>query len=464
MDAVLSDFVQVLRNAGVGVSVAEHLDALKAVAALGVDDPLLLKAALAACLVKNPSDRPIFDGCFHRFFRTIPDLAGPKALKAHSKTGPDELAPSTKRPLFANRAALAVSVAEAARRIRLPGAVPMLQRGLYVQAMLRRLEADHFHQDVDLLRSVGGSAAKGHELEQARKNLVDVVRSFVEARVVFDGAEALQGAPADAPWDAVRLSAWERQDVEAMHRLVAKMVRTLHARYGRRRKRARVGFLDFKASLRANLGTQGLIFDPRWKKKRPDRPHIIAVCDVSRSVRNVTRFFLFFLYNLHRSVSKIRTFVFCSNLVEVSNVFKKEPLEQALGRIETGRGLRLNMGLTDYGKAFEDFASHALKTVSRRTVLLVLGDARNNHDDPAAAAFERIRQRVRRLLWLNPEPPALWDTGDSVMRVYRPLCDAVLPCRTLRDLERLAELLNTHRKEVRSWWTMERSKALYRTR
>ena len=189
MDAVLSDFVQVLRNAGVGVSVAEHLDALKAVAALGVDDPLLLKAALAACLVKNPSDRPIFDACFHRFFRTIPDLAGPEALKAHSKTGPDELAPSTKRPLFANRAALAVSVAEAARSIRLPGAVPMLQRGLYVQAMLRRLEADHFHQDVDLLRSVGESAAKGHELEQARKNLVDVVRSFVEARVVFDGAE-----------------------------------------------------------------------------------------------------------------------------------------------------------------------------------------------------------------------------------------------------------------------------------
>jgi len=327
----------------------------------------------------------------------------------------------------------------------------MLQRGLYVQAMLRRLEADHIHQDLNLLRSVGGAAAKGIELEQARKTLVDVVRSFVEARVGFGSDEPLQGVPAGRPWDAVRLSAWEHREVEAIHRLVAKMVRTLHVRYGRRRKRARVGLLDFKASLRANLATQALIFDPRWKKKRPDRPQIVALCDVSRSVRNVTRFFLFFLYNLHRLVSKIRTFVFCSNLVEVSNVFQKEPLEQALGRIETGRGLRLNMGLTDYGKAFEDFASHALKTVSRRTVLLVLGDARNNNDDPAAAAFERIRHRVRRVLWLNPEPPALWDTGDSVMRVYRPLCDAVLPCSTLRDLERLVPLLNPHHKEIRPW-------------
>ena len=55
--------------------------------------------------------------------------------------------------------------------------------------------------------------------------------------------------------------------------------------------------------------------------------------------------------------------------------------------------------------------------------------------------LERIRQRTKRILWLNPEQRALWDTGDSIMATYAPLCDLVAECRNLAQLSRVVDLL-----------------------
>lgn len=449
MHDVLAEFVGVLRRSGLAVSPAEHMDALEAAAVTGFDDRAVFKAALAAALAKTPSDRRLFDRSFESFFSTASFVDAARSGDGRGTAVPEAVSPLAALLLSSNRAEFAVTVAEAARSVPMEGALSMLQRGLFVQAILRRLNVDRLNQDVDLLRSSGGAAAKSQYLEEAKEALVDMVRSYVEARLRLqvEGRPPSDLVPGDR--EGIRLTTRERRDVEDMERLLSKMIRRLHARYGRRRKRARIGFLDFKGSVRKSLGTQGLIFDPRWKKARRDRPEIVALCDVSRSVRNVTRFFLFFLYSLNRLVSKIRTFVFCSNLVEVSDIFRRFPLERALARIESGDGLPLLMGLTDYGKTLEDFAARHVKTVPRRTVMVVLGDARNNHDDPAEGALRRIRERVRRIVWLNPEPPALWDTGDSVMNVYRPHCDVLLPCSRLQHLEELVPYLSLHLKEGR---------------
>ncbi len=441
MDRVIADFVRVLRRAGVWVSPAEHMDALQAAEAAGLADRSVLKAALQSCLAKTPAQRRIFDRCFEGFFTVGPWLRRTPWHKHAEEGAPEGLSPLAVMLLSGDQAGLAVAVADAVRQVRLDGARSMIQRGLYVQDVLRRLRVDRLNQDVDMLRSAGGSAAKSQYLEEAKDALVDMVRSYVDSRLRLQATESPGVALNGLDGDRVQLSGSEWRDVEDMHRLVSALIRKIQARHGRRKKQDRLGCLDFKRSLRHSLGTQGLIFVPRWKKARPHRPEIVALCDVSRSVRHVTRFFLFFLHNLNQLVSRLRSFVFCSNLVEVTDVFRKEPLERALARIETGQGLPLIMGLTDYGRTFEDFASQELKSISRRTVLVVLGDARNNHDDPAEGAFRRLGDHVRRIVWLNPEPEPLWDTGDSVMRVYRPYCHVVLPCHSLKDLERLVDVI-----------------------
>lgn len=443
MERVIGDFVNILRQAGVAVSPAEHMDALLAAATAGLADRAVFKAALAACLTKARETRRVFERCFEGFFTAHPLLHQNRRRMPGGETVPEDVSPLAAMLLSQDDARLAVAMAEAVRAVRFEGAQSMLQRGLFVQAILRRLDVDRLNQDVDLLRNAGGASAKSRFLEEARDVLLDRVRSYVEGRLRLQAAATPLKVSGELLGKRVLLSRAEWADVEAMHRVLAAVIRRIRARHGRRRRRDRVGHLDFKGSLRQSIRTQGLIFDPRWKRAHPDRPDIVALCDVSRSVRHVTRFFLFFLHNLHALVSKIRTFVFCSNLVEVTDIFCREPLERALARIESGRGLPLTMGLTDYGKTFEEFASRHLPSISRRTVLVVLGDARNNHDDPAERAFRRIGDRVRRIVWLNPEPEPLWDTGDSVMSVYRPLCHVLMPCLSLDHLERLVDMIAT---------------------
>ena len=77
--------------------------------------------------------------------------------------------------------------------------------------------------------------------------------------------------------------------------------------------------------------------------------------------------------------------------------------------------------------------------VTPRTSLLVAGDARNNYRPAGAEHLSTLAASARATFWLNPEPKRFWDTGDSVMSTYIPLCDVVEQVRTLRELETFVE-------------------------
>src|SRR5262249_29169147 len=67
MKDVTLRFINDLRAAGLRISVSESMDAMQAVAAVGIERELL-REALAASLVKEEEDRPLFDEAFARFF------------------------------------------------------------------------------------------------------------------------------------------------------------------------------------------------------------------------------------------------------------------------------------------------------------------------------------------------------------------------------------------------------------
>jgi uncharacterized protein with von Willebrand factor type A (vWA) domain len=228
-----------------------------------------------------------------------------------------------------------------------------------------------------------------------------------------------------------------------MHIIIQKMVKRLKDLHSRRRTTHKRGALDLKKTLRANVAYQGLLFVPQWKDKKIDRPDIVALCDVSRSVETVARFMLLFLYSLNELVAKIRSFIFCSNLVDVSHVFEAYPVEEAVERLHRGLGVGIRMGSTDYGQAFHDFKDKWLDKVTNRTTVIILGDARNNYGDPQTGILRLIHERSKRLIWLNPEPPGFYGTGDSEMKRYLPYCSFVRKCSTVSHLERVVDFLLT---------------------
>ena len=96
-------------------------------------------------------------------------------------------------------------------------------------------------------------------------------------------------------------------------------------------------------------------------------------------------------------------------------------------------------GHSDYGRSFEEMVDRYADAVTPRTTLLVTGDARNNYRPAGAEHLATLAARARATFWLNPEPRRFWDTGDSVMATFTPLCDVVQQVRTLRELETFVE-------------------------
>jgi hypothetical protein len=419
------------------------MDAVGAIELLGYGDRAAVKNALSASLAKSEAEKQIFDSCFERFFAPGQSIANPEPHGAPSGNAHDaesivETTPLSRMLLSDDWTGIAVALGMAFEAMDVESLRYLTQRGQNVRRILERLQFEDIGRDIERLRQGGssGSAETAEALQRARDELYGVVRDYVQRQF------ALFAPPSDEEfYFNSKLPDIDERHYQRMQTIITKMVKQLNALYARRRTTARVGLLDFKKTLRVNLANQGVLFDTRWRKKKPDRPDVIAICDISRSVRHITRFFLLFLYGLTEIVARIRTFLFCSNLGEASHIFESYPLEEAIARIENNRGFRIRMGMTDYGRALSDFKEHHMNTVSHRTTVFIIGDARNNYDDPRAEILGLIRQRCRRIVWLNPESPLLWQTGDSVMSSFLPYCHVARECNTLNHLMQVAALL-----------------------
>lgn len=443
MDSVLNSFIVSLRGAGVPVSVSESIDAAQALAISGYGDRRVVKSSLGATLAKSVTEKEIFDDCFERFFSYHPL---PSAFTAGPEEGRDGLAgdmpPLAGMIQEGDLGGVALAVRDAARAADLQSIRFFTQRGMFTARILQALELDRLDRYVADLYREGSAGAEGtaRQLEQGRDALVDMVRRHVEGQYEIYARESTDRIIERYLWD-VRLTDLEERHYERMHFLIRKLVKRMNDRFSRRRRRSKRGALDFKRTLRANMHHGGLLFDTYWKKKRVNRPDVVILCDVSRSMSTVVRFCLLMLYGLNEVVARIRSFVFCSSLLEVSHIFECCPVAEAVERLRTGEGLDIHMGRTDYGSAFWDFTNRHLDAVTGKTTVIILGDARSNYGDPAEELLGRIADRCKRLIWLNPETPPLWGTGDSEMRRYMRLCDQVLECSTLRHLEQLVRVL-----------------------
>jgi uncharacterized protein with von Willebrand factor type A (vWA) domain len=153
---------------------------------------------------------------------------------------------------------------------------------------------------------------------------------------------------------------------------------------------------------------------------------------VSGSVAAQVRFLLLFLYALHDAVGELRSFAFSNRLKDVTVPLETLPFDDAMALIlkEVGHGS------TDYGQAWVDLHDRHADGIDRRTTLIVLGDGRSNGTDPRLDLFAELAGRAKRVLWLCPEPPGRWGSGDSAILRYRPFCTSLTHCATATDLER----------------------------
>ncbi|HOK06588.1 MAG TPA: VWA domain-containing protein [Syntrophales bacterium] len=446
MEELIRSFCAAARQAGVRISTAETMDALRAVAVVGPGDRRLLRHTLGVTLAKSIPEKLILEETFDRFFASgpfqdLPREGGTPGGEAAGTVGRD-LSPLSSMLLMGDQAGLLAALGAAAAREDLGRIQYGTQVNITAWRILESMGIAALDRDLEALRRGGerGAEETAERLGELRSYLAETVREYVR-RQTGVAIEARRGPLEEARLRHANLSGLEMRDYERMHLVVRRIVKKLNDLYSRRRRRARRGQLDFKGTFRRNVPYQGILFETVWRRRKVDRPQIVAICDVSRSVIRVVRFLLLFLYSLNREIVGIRSFAFCTNIVEISHLLERFKVGEALARIQNSVDLDLIMGRTDYERAFGDFRARYIDAVGPKTTVLILGDARNNYNDPCPENLKAIFDRCRQLIWLNPEIPSLWGTGDSEIRRYAPYCTKILKCYTLSHLERLVASL-----------------------
>jgi uncharacterized protein with von Willebrand factor type A (vWA) domain len=441
----LHRFFRAARGAGVRVSPAESIDAMRAVANVGFADRAILRDTFLLTLAKTQDEKRALGECFDLFFDQPElsqnaseatsddesDAAEPQAPEGAAGEGqPAEgLGPLAQMLLAQDRNEIAAAMANAASAASLSDIRYFTQRGIFSGRILDQMGIQRLRDDLDALAASNPTIAE--RLAAALEALREAVRDTVSQALLLYGREETENLRNEILRNAP-LSRIEPRQVEQMRRLIRQIARRLRERYSKPRKRQRRGHLDVRRTMRRNAAWGGVPFLTAWKRRHRDRPKIVALCDVSGSVARVSDFFLLLIHSLHEVVSDVRSFAFSGHLMEVSDILESKTPEEAMAEIMS----KVGFGSSDYGSSFADFEKQWMSSITQQTTVIVLGDARSNNLDPRADILRRIGERSKRLVWLNPESRMAWGFGDSEMPRYATFCTVVRQCATAQQLER----------------------------
>jgi len=484
---LLTGFVAELRAAGLPVSMTEHLDAAEALRHVPMEDRQAIKYTLGASLVKSSSHWRAYETAFEVYFSLRgpeyriddedgePGPADPNDEARGAGRGdgpgtgrgggsgygegmtPEELADLLYRALLGANDAVVTAVArQAVSRYAGMEAGRPVGGTYYLYRTLRNLDLDGVLDRLMAEARAGASppadagdngpaitltALEERLLRDEFQVRIDQLRQEIEneirRRLVADrGSEALAKSLRKPLPEDIDVMHATREELAALRKSLQPLSRKLAVRLARKRRHGRKGALDFRSTVRHSLSTGGVPVDPKFRYPRPSKPEIVVIADISGSVASFARFTLHLVHAISSQFSKVRSFVFIDGIDEVSQFFDgvDDPTE-AVHRINTEADVIWVDGHSDYGHAFTVFWERWGDEITPRSSVLLLGDARNNYHASQAWVIKELQARARHVYWLNPEPRAYWDSGDSIVGEYAVHCDDVVECRTLRQLE-----------------------------
>jgi uncharacterized protein len=469
MDERILEFIGDLRRAEIRVSPSEALDALAAAAEIGLDSREGFKTALSATLVKEARDQAAFDRIFDLYFLDLQAL-GEGVKKALGPEDPRvqqlldqllaedglELDEMTELLMRGAGSELEMAIRQGGQGIGLERLMYFLQIGYFSRRIADRFDWSTVEQDLAeimrLLEARGldpGQLARIRNyldlrLEAFRRMIRQHVERELERRAWRQGERLTREILAEKP-----LFALTPDEVTQMKSVVARLARKIKDALALRLRVEQRGRIDPRRTTRKSLAYGGIPMEIFLRRRHRDRPKLITICDVSDSVRNASRFMLQLVWSLQECFSRVRSYAFVSEIAEVTQAFNTLPVERAIEWALKAAPIDYHCR-SDFGYAFSRFTRTELDSLDRKTTILLLGDARNNYNDPQAWALRLIRDRVKGIIWLNPEGQWGWGIGDSVMPLYAPSCDMVRECRTIGQLGEVVDNLVHH------WWRRKR--------
>ena len=464
MEDRIVEFANVLRRNGVRVSLSENMDAFRALQVVGLVDPLLFRNALRTTLVKRSVDLQPFEELFDFFFLGIGQAidAADRRIMEELALAPEQfqqlleqverllketegdLSPLTRALLTGDRGELERLLREAASQE--ADAADSFRFTPYTR-MAARLQLDEVQSELE--RFKGMLELMGDKGEDSRNVLRYLDERMREVnRLLREIIRQEQRKRGLEPTDTTRRSSladksfafYTEDDIRRMNDAVARLAQRLKSRLSVRRKKAARGRFNVKETLRKNLQYGGVPFNIQIDRRKKTKPQVMILCDISDSVLNASRFMLQFVYSVQDLYAKVRSFVFVSDIGEVTKLFEENEIHRAVETALKGDVIDV-FSHSNFGRAFEKFYKNYFAAVTSKTTVLIIGDGRNNYNRPNEWVLKEIQQKAKQLIWLNPENRITWGVGDSEMPCYAPYCDVAEECRNLSQLSRIVDLI-----------------------
>lgn len=417
--AALLDFIADLRTAGVRISIAESLDAMHAVAAAGIER-VPMREALAAALIKDEADRPAFDEIFIRRFAPPPRPAGARrgparrsgAFGAAGGPNPSESASGAKT-------ASPESENEPAPATRQPQATDSRAKASPSRNSIDAASAEHDSE------RAAAFADGSREHDPASAGESNLKRSYdAPSHDLAGGSEAARAAALRAI-EQTPFSRYSDLEYETARDALAILKRRFRARLARRLKLAAAGRIDLRRTLRAAIQHGGSLGELRFRARRPRHLELLILADISGSMKYASALMLELAAGAAGSFRRVSSFVYIDRLAEAG--FEH-------GRLVMTPPLDL-YARSDFGRVLAELTARRAELISRATVIVIMGDGRNNRRPARANLLRDLGLHARSILWLNPEAPERWNTGDSAIGQYARAVDAMLLARNLREVE-----------------------------
>ena len=458
MESRILQLISALRASGVRVSLAESAEAFSAVDLMGIQDRDEFRLSLRATLIKDVKDIPTFDKLFPLFFGS----GNPPPIMGGNPT--DDMTPEEAQMWAEAMKQFAENLRQRMQRLMsgeqlsrseleaLGNMVGLNQsddlryQNWMAQRMMRALAfpevREAMRELMEQLQQMGMSRDRVEQMrqmiQQNMQGLQQQIEQYAGERIAENLSERPRGENIDnlmnRPFQAL-----SDTDKKVLQNEVKRLAAMLRTRIALRQKRAKSGQMDPKATIRANLKYHGVPMEIKHKD-RVRKPKIVVICDISTSMRFCSELMLSFLFALQGQVRKTYAFAFIDHLESISEDFSgsnaDEAIQSVLWRMPSGH---YN---TDLGWSLQNFNDEFMDALNGGTMLLIVGDGRNNYYDPRLDIFSVMTRRAARTIWLNPEPPALWH-GDSDMPKYAPLCGSVLKVSNLRELAEAVDKLMT---------------------
>lgn len=422
------DFIEVLKLAGVRVSISEVLDAYQAMTYINIMDKEIVKAAVSTCLAKSQEEKKIFSEVFYRFFISA-------ELKTQEVNEVRQIQENNKQEILKEVSDLKFKGEE-----------------IELQDELKQVYANLSEEDKKSILEFLEKTSSGRNVKNEFKPVVEnIIQSKLKSlkqktlsnysglQDAFSGLPSAADLIADRAIETVKsensvlhknISEFDENDIPKALQLIKSFIEMYNRSNRRYRKTNKKKRLDLKATIRKNFSTGSVQFNLKYKMKPRKIDKYILLCDVSASMFKFSSFVLQFMVGMNSGNSLMETFIFSEGVYHINTRTLSNNLsfeEQVTNSTIWRKGTNISTALNELeagGKAY----LHA------STVLIIVSDGRTVEAAAAVEKLKNIKTKVKTVLWFNPIPEREW-TSTREIEDFKKYCK-VFDCSTLDKLQR----------------------------